>query len=79
MRKISLLAAKQKLSELVERAAHGERIGIIKRGKLAAMIGPVPGRKVDLSHVFDEIEKIRRRAKKIPGVTAKSLVEEGRM
>ena len=33
MRKVGLFEAKQKLSELVERAAAGERIGITRRGK----------------------------------------------
>jgi prevent-host-death family protein len=78
MRKIGLFEAKQKLSELVERAASGERIGITRHGKLAAVMGPAPAEKIDLSAVFDRIEQIRRRAKKISGVTAKKLIEEGR-
>jgi prevent-host-death family protein len=78
MRKVGLFEAKQKLSELVERAARGERIGITRRGKLVASIGPAPGEKADLHNIFDEFEKIRKRSKKIPGVTAKSLIEEGR-
>jgi hypothetical protein len=40
---------------------------------------PAAGGRVDLRQVFDEIEKIRKRAKKVPGVTAKSLIEEGQM
>lgn len=79
MRKVGLFEAKQKLSELVERAAHGERIGITRRGKLVASIGPAPSEKVDLRKIFDEFEKIRKRSKKVPGVTVKSLIEEGRM
>ncbi len=79
MRRIGLFEAKQRLSELVERAASGERIGITRRGKLAAVIVPAEGSKADLRQVFDEIEKIRKRAKKVPGVTTKSLIEEGRM
>jgi prevent-host-death family protein len=78
MRKVGLFEAKQKLSELVERAARGERIGITRRGKLVASIGPAQSEKADLHKIFDEFEKIRKRAKKIPGVTAKSLIEEGR-
>ena len=38
MRTVGLFEAKQKLSELVERASAGERIGITRRGKLAAVI-----------------------------------------
>jgi prevent-host-death family protein len=79
MRKVGLFEAKQKLSELVERAARGERIGITRRGKLVASIGPAPSEKIDLREVFDRIEQIRRRAKKVRGVTVKSLIEEGRM
>ena len=79
MRKVGLFQAKQKLSELVERAARGERIGITRRGKLAAVMGPVPAEKADLREVFDRIEQIRRRAKKVRGVTVRKLIEEGRM
>jgi len=78
MRKVGLFEAKQKLSELVERAARGERIGITRRGKLVASIGPAPSEKADLRKIFDEFEKIRKRSKKIPGVTVRSLIEEGR-
>ena len=79
MRKVGLFEAKQKLSELVERAARGERIGITRRGKLVASIGPAPNEKADLREVFDRIEQIRRRAKKVRGVTVRTLIEEGRM
>jgi prevent-host-death family protein len=78
MRTIGLFEAKQKLSELVERAGEGERIGITRRGKLAALL--VPARKdVSLKEVFADIERIRRRVKPLPkGVTIKDLIEEGR-
>jgi len=78
MRTIGLFEAKQKLSELVERASEGEQIGITKRGKLAAMI--VPARNdADLKEAFAAIERIRMRAKPLPkGMTIKDLIEEGR-
>jgi prevent-host-death family protein len=80
MRTIGLFEAKQKLSELVERASEGQQIGITRRGKLAAML--VPARKdndVTLKEAFADIERIRRHAKPLPkGVTIKSLIEEGR-
>ena len=82
MRKVGLFEAKQKFSELVDRAGRGERIGITKRGKLTAEIGPAgPERaeQIDLKQVFADIEKIRKGSKKVPGVTVKSLIEEGRM
>jgi prevent-host-death family protein len=78
MRKVGLFEAKQKLSELVERAGRGERIGITKRGKLAAVMGPVQA-EVDLEKVFSEMDKIRKRAKPLRGESIKDLIEEGRM
>jgi prevent-host-death family protein len=78
MRKVALFEAKQKLSELVDRAARGEQIGITKRGKLAAVIGPARQEQVDLNAVFERIEKIRRKVKPHPGITTKDLIEEGR-
>src|SRR6516164_4981050 len=40
MRTFGLFEAKQKLSELVERAREGEKIGITRRGQLAAVLVP---------------------------------------
>jgi prevent-host-death family protein len=77
MRKVGLFEAKQKLSELVERAAAGERIGITRRGKLAAIIVSVKGQS-DLPGIFENLEGIRRRARRVKGVSAKELIEEGR-
>lgn len=79
MRKVGLFEAKQKLSELVERASRGERIGITRRGKLTAEIVPAQ-EEVDIKELFASMERIRKRAKPLPrGVTVKDLIEEGRM
>jgi prevent-host-death family protein len=77
MRKVGLFEAKQKLSDLVERAGRGEKIGITKRGKLTAVMGPA---EVDTSteEIFAAIERLRKKAKPHPGVTTKDLIEEGR-
>jgi prevent-host-death family protein len=78
MRTVGLFEAKQKLSELVERAKEGERIGITRRGKLAAYLVPAkPARSI--KEIFDDIEKGRKRTKPLNGITIKSLIEEGRM
>lgn len=78
MTNVGLFEAKQKLSELVERASAGERIGITRRGKLAALLVPAQG-DVDLKEVFARIEQIRKSAKPLPkGTTVKDLIEEGR-
>jgi prevent-host-death family protein len=77
MRTVGLFEAKQKLSELVERAGEGERIGITRRGKLAALI--VPARpETDLEDIFKDIDRIRKRAKPRKGIGVKDLIEEGR-
>ncbi|MGO9640899.1 MAG: type II toxin-antitoxin system Phd/YefM family antitoxin [Candidatus Acidiferrales bacterium] len=78
MRTMGLFEAKQKLSELVERAGRGERIGITRRGKLTALIVSAHP-EVSLEEVFRDIEGVRGRAHRDKGVTAKRLIEEGRV
>lgn len=78
MKNIGLFEAKQKLSELVDRASHGERIGITKRGKLAAYIVPAQ-EKINVAEVFADIERIRKRVNRSKPFTAKELIEEGRI
>ena len=79
MRKFNLQEAKKRFSEILERATRGERVGLTKEGKIVAIIGPPPEETAELQSIFKKIERIRRRAKKVPGVTVKSLIEEGRM
>jgi len=78
MRTVDLFEAKQKLSELVERASKGEQIGITRRGKLAAVI--VPARpELSMEEAFAQIDRIRSKVKPLPkGMTIKDLIEEGR-
>ena len=77
MRTVGLFEAKQKLSEIVERAAEGERIGITRRGKLAAVLGPARP-SANLEDILNEIEEIRKKVKRPKGFSVKSLIEEGR-
>jgi prevent-host-death family protein len=78
LQKVGLFEAKQKLSELVARAKEGEQIGITRRGKLCAIIVPPRGGG-NLSEVFDQIESIRKRARRKRQPTTKQLIEEGRV
>jgi len=78
MRTVGLFEAKQKLSELVERAGEGEKIGITRRGKLAAVLVP-PAPDASLRDIFEDVEKIRKRAKVGRGVNVRDLIEEGRV
>jgi len=77
MRTVGLFEAKQKLSELVERAREGEKIGITRRGELAAVLVPAAPA-ASLKDIFEDIEKIRKRAKLGRGVKVRDLIEEGR-
>jgi prevent-host-death family protein len=78
MKTIGLFEAKQKLSELVERASEGERIGITRRGKLAAVLSPASDN-VSLEEAFRNIDEIRKHIKPLSkGMTIKDLIEEGR-
>ena len=77
MRTVGLFEAKQKLSELIDQASDGQKIGITRRGKLAALI--VPARpEISLRQVFQNIERIRKRSKLSKRTRIKSLIEEGR-
>ena len=79
MQEIGLFEAKNKLSELVDRAARGEKIVITRRGKLTAVIGPAQPKR-SAREIFDDLERIRKRAKPLPkGLTIKDLIEEGRI
>jgi prevent-host-death family protein len=78
MQTVGLFEAKQKLSELVDRASEGERIGITRRGKLAALI--VSARpETSLESIFHDIERLRKKARRRKGFTSKQLIEEGRI
>jgi prevent-host-death family protein len=75
---VGVFEAKQKLSELVARAAKGEEIIITRHGKEQARLVPVAAhRERTLKDVFDSIRS-RPRIKLPKGVTLKSLIEEGR-
>jgi prevent-host-death family protein len=75
---IGLFEAKQKLSELVERASAGEQIGITRRGKLAAVIVPAR-REMSVKEIFADIEEIRKSVTRSKRFSVKELIEEGRI
>ena len=77
MRTVGLFEAKQKLSELVERARGGEKIGITRHGELTAVLVPAASES-SVKDIFKDIEKIRKRAKLGRGVNVRDLIEEGR-
>jgi prevent-host-death family protein len=75
---VGIFEAKQKLSQLVARAAQGEEIVITRRGKGQARLVPMPAERAQtLKEIFDSIRS-RPRINLPKGVTIKSLIEEGR-
>lgn len=75
---VGIFEAKQKLSELVERASRGEEIIITRRGKEQARLVAAPAeRGRTLKDIFDSIMS-RPRIKLPSGESIKSLIEEGR-
>lgn len=78
MNSVGLFEAKQKLSELVDRARKGEKIGITRRGKLAAVLTPVPAQ-ATLKEIFRDIDAIRKRSRSRRRLKIKDLIDEGRI
>ncbi len=75
---VGIFEAKQKLSQLVERASKGEEIIITRRGKEQARLVPMPAeRERTLKEIFDSMMS-RPRIKLPRDVTIKTLIEEGR-
>ncbi len=77
MRTFGLFEAKQKLSEIVERASEGERTGITRRGKLTAIVIPAQS-EMNLESVFEAVEAVRKRSRKPKNLTIRQLIDEGR-
>lgn len=74
---VGIFEAKQKLSELVERASQGEEIVITSRGKERARLVAVTGkRRRALKDIFDSFGRVRMKLPK--GTTVKDLIEQGR-
>jgi len=78
MRSFNVQEAKKRFTEILKCATRGERIGLTMEDKVVAIIGPPPPEVAELQDIFQRIEKIRKRAKRIPGLTVKSLIQEGR-
>jgi len=74
---IGIFEAKQKLSELVERASQGEEIVITHRGKeRARLVGIAVKNRRSPKEIFDSFARVRMKLPK--GMTVKDLIEEGR-
>ena len=77
-KEIGIYEAKNKLSQLVEEAAQGNRIWITKRGKRIAQLSSGINKTEDQTpDLVEEFRKIRARGSH-DGSSLKDLVEEGR-
>ena len=76
MRIVGLFEAKQKLSELVERARGGEDWNYATE-ELAAVLVPA-ALELSLKNIFRDVEKIRKWAKLRRGVNMQGVIEDGR-
>ena len=80
MIQIGLFEAKQKLSELVQRAAAGEEIVITRHGQPAAVLRGV-GRGIDAERAREAGRRIAARRKRLDPVTVEEIkgwIAEGR-
>jgi prevent-host-death family protein len=76
MKTVGLFQAKQRLSQFVDEAERGQVVGITRHGVLKAVLIPAPRQpKRPLASVFASMRGSMRLPK---GVSAKSLIEEGR-
>lgn len=74
---VGVFEAKQKLSELIERAARGEEIVITSRGReRARLLGMTAKPARSLNEIFDSLAGVRLKLPK--GTTVRDLIEEGR-
>jgi len=82
MTTIGIFEAKNRLSELVERAARGEEIVITRRGEQVARLLPpqAPDAHAAARALAQRIRRSRQRSTRAPGDTAslRDLIEEGR-
>jgi prevent-host-death family protein len=80
MNTVGIFEAKNRLSELVERAARGEEIAITRRGvEVARLMAPVrPDAQSQASALAQRIRASRAGHALGPGASLRQMVEEGR-
>ena len=81
MTQIGIFEAKNRLSELIERAARGEEIVITRRGKSVARLMPpaVDDAQAQAHALAERIRRSRAQHALGPDVTMRDLIEEGRL
>jgi prevent-host-death family protein len=78
MRRVTTYYAKNRLSELLDAVTAGETIEILRRGKSAARLVPVPSAEQQFATPADAATWLRANRTKIARETIRDLIEEGR-
>ena len=78
MRRISTYDAKNRLSELLDAVASGETIEIIRRGKPAARLVPVPAGDAPFASPADAASWLRGNRIRVPRFSIRESIDEGR-
>jgi len=78
MRQISTYDAKNRLSELLDAVATGETIEIVRRGKPAARLVPIPSENAAFSTPADAARWLREHRVRVPRDSIRSSIDEGR-
>jgi len=78
MRQFSTYDAKNRLSELLDAVAGGESIEILRRGKPAARLVPVPKTANRFGSPDEAAKWLREHRFSLQGDTIRELIDEGR-
>ena len=78
MRQISTYDAKNRLSELLDAVATGESVEILRRGKPAARLVPIPAEDATFSSPAEAARWLREHRVKVPPDAIRASIDEGR-
>jgi prevent-host-death family protein len=78
MRRFSTYDAKNRFSELLDAVATGETIEIVRRGKPAARLTPIPADDAMFASPGDAARWLREQRVKVPRDSIRESIDEGR-
>jgi prevent-host-death family protein len=78
MRQISTYDAKNRLSELLDAVASGETIEIMRRGKPAARLVPIPTDTATFASAAEAARWLRENRSPVPQNSIRASIDEGR-
>ena len=78
MRQINTYDAKNRFSELLDAVASGETIEIVRRGKPAARLVPIPSEEALFASPAEAARWLRENRVRLPQNSIRSSIDEGR-